>query len=1150
VHVALDWETGEVSSGLAAPLKPSFSVNGNGFVAPKDPANDYCQPTPSAKSKCWPESSGRQTVDGGKSIHALSVLGEVDWARKGRHLLKVFADGRNYGKSSGDYAFRCELSAVQDEYVFLPGDWHFYSMSFWLDESWDQVSKYSGLLMQWKMSPGFPHGALRISNLGDYKLYFRGYHLWEDDGNGKFIGYAKKAAWNDVKFFYKKSIGRDGFVLVWLNGKLVFEHKGRTLLKTTQRGYTKFGQYTEIRDERTVYYDAVEFCHTDKDYNDCLAAMGHSNLDDWIRQGQNAPTVSLTRVHDRDVTMAEPSSVTMPLGQNVSLVAQAHDFEGTKYASPGGVASVSFFAGNCSLGSVSGGDVRAGNFTLNSGLLSSHDGSHTIVAVVTDTDGNVVKSAPVTLHVGNQAPAVRIAAPADLSNVALGASVVVSAAASDADGNVASVAMFVDGDLVGSTTTTDPADSGLYTISWQAPSSSGAHTITAVATDNEGQNATTEQSVRITVGADLITATLIPTQDGTIRQSAPSTTSNWKVVEAYGKRGGENVALLKFDLANERAAQHFVRSAVLRLFTDELKNAPGRFAVHATTVKASWSEKSVNWNNAPSKSALLSSQKITEKGQYVDFDVTAHVRQHVMMDADSAPATLTFWVAGADKGYELAKFQGRRADNKNKPKLVVSTTSVVLKAPQHQQPNSDVDQPCVFPSSHPSTVSIEDVPASDGGGGGGGDVVKPAPMPTPAPAPSSSGGSGGGSTGNSGGGGGGGIDGRTGDTITPACSSNVTTLHATADTSIQEARPTAAGNWGNIEVYGKPGGNTIAALVRFNLSGISPGVEKADLKLFAVVARNTPGTISMFTAEDRSWDETILTWSTAPTRGDWVTNLTVDQLSEDRPGEGTPEGYYIVDVTTAVASRLATANNRIDNSITFWLEDLHLDYLAVKFESRRADNAKPPLLSIAASPKVCDAVVAGRFDVSVPYPRIFQQDASAKSATCKSIAVQVLRLQPTSDWVKCVFLTSGDDVSTAGDVSVKFTVVIPALAGAAEQSRVTRQILALTATEVGAAVATQMALTKGVDGAGDFQVIVEEVHEAVRGGVELLREGTNENTPSPSRSTQEGGGAAPSTSKETPTPQLSSGSSQIVSDSVVTALVAIATTTTIAAISL
>ena len=66
---------------------------------------------------------------------------------------------------------------------------------------------------------------------------------------------------NDVKFFYKKSIKSDGVVRVWLNGNLVFEHYGKNLLKTTERGYTKFGQYTEIRDERIVYYDAVEFCH-------------------------------------------------------------------------------------------------------------------------------------------------------------------------------------------------------------------------------------------------------------------------------------------------------------------------------------------------------------------------------------------------------------------------------------------------------------------------------------------------------------------------------------------------------------------------------------------------------------------------------------------------------------------------------------------------------------------------------------------------------------------------------------------------------------------------------------------------------------------------------------------------------------------------
>ena len=209
------------------------------------------------------ESTNETNVNGGRSIHSLTVE-KVSWAREGEHVLKIYADGRNYG-TNGDYAFRAELSAVQDEYVFLPGDYHLFSMSFWPDgTTWDRVTKYSGLLMQWKMSPGFPHGALRLSNMGDYKLYFRGYDLWpvgDGGGNGRQIGYARRAAWNDVKFFYKKSIKSDGVVRVWLNGNLVFEHYGKNLLKTTERGYTKFGQYTEIRDERIVYYDAVEFCH-------------------------------------------------------------------------------------------------------------------------------------------------------------------------------------------------------------------------------------------------------------------------------------------------------------------------------------------------------------------------------------------------------------------------------------------------------------------------------------------------------------------------------------------------------------------------------------------------------------------------------------------------------------------------------------------------------------------------------------------------------------------------------------------------------------------------------------------------------------------------------------------------------------------------
>ena len=117
VHVKLGWETGFVDSGLPVPLKPSFSINGDGWVPGKDPYKDYCQPNPSSNSNCWPESINETTVNGGRSIHSLTVE-KVSWAREGQHVLKIYADGRNYG-TSRDYAFRAELSAVQDQYVYV-----------------------------------------------------------------------------------------------------------------------------------------------------------------------------------------------------------------------------------------------------------------------------------------------------------------------------------------------------------------------------------------------------------------------------------------------------------------------------------------------------------------------------------------------------------------------------------------------------------------------------------------------------------------------------------------------------------------------------------------------------------------------------------------------------------------------------------------------------------------------------------------------------------------------------------------------------------------------------------------------------------------------------------------------------------------------
>jgi len=126
-------------------------------------------------------------------LHSLGVV-KVPWAREGKHVLKVQADGRNYPwpngqrRRSSTYAWRSELGAVQKEYKFENGYNMYYTMSFWPDESWDQKRKYSIVISQWKMSGDKPSAALRLSNEGDYRLTFDpgwvgGKPMWPEDSD-------------------------------------------------------------------------------------------------------------------------------------------------------------------------------------------------------------------------------------------------------------------------------------------------------------------------------------------------------------------------------------------------------------------------------------------------------------------------------------------------------------------------------------------------------------------------------------------------------------------------------------------------------------------------------------------------------------------------------------------------------------------------------------------------------------------------------------------------------------------------------------------------------------------------------------------------------------------------------------------------------
>jgi len=292
VSFVLSWETGTVDSGYQNPLKPSFSKNKDSRCPPKDPYGDDCMNGKVSTSQCWPKSIGKKYV--GNRLHYLSVE-KVSWAKHGDYVLKDYGDGKHWDRR-GDWALRSELSAVQDGYIFHEGDYQYFTMHFWLDETWDQVHKWSTLIAQWKMSSpsaSYPHAALRLSNTGDYKLWFKGggtrgtRSLWKNSGpedtvhGGRFLGVAKKRAWNQIKIFFKKSRGRDGFAKVWFNGDFVFEHYGATLLNRG-RGYTKFGMYTNIMGERIIYFDAVDFCHS-ADKKKCL---GGATLEEWVAKGR------------------------------------------------------------------------------------------------------------------------------------------------------------------------------------------------------------------------------------------------------------------------------------------------------------------------------------------------------------------------------------------------------------------------------------------------------------------------------------------------------------------------------------------------------------------------------------------------------------------------------------------------------------------------------------------------------------------------------------------------------------------------------------------------------------------------------------------------------------------------------------------------
>ena len=220
-----------------------------------------------------------------------------------------------------------------------------------------------------------------------------------------------------------------------------------------------------------------------------LRSVGTFTADDFALadstpSDRTAPAVSIT----------SPASGSI-VANTVAILANATDNVG--------VASVRFYLDGVSLGSKTSQTSTGGvlSYKWSWDTTGVANGTHTLTAVATDTSGNQATSAPVTVQIGGGdtvKPQVAITSPA--SGATVQGTVGILASATDNVG-VVSVRFYLDGVSLGSKTS-QTSTGGVLSYKWNwatAGVAAGSHTLTAVATDAAGNQATSAP-VTVTVG--------------------------------------------------------------------------------------------------------------------------------------------------------------------------------------------------------------------------------------------------------------------------------------------------------------------------------------------------------------------------------------------------------------------------------------------------------------------------------------------------------------------------------------------------------------------------------------------------------------------------------------------------------------------------
>ena len=241
-----------------------------------------------------------------------------------------------------------------------------------------------------------------------------------------------------------------------------------------------------------------------------------------------APTVALT---------APSNNAAVVQGNSITMSANASD--------DGSIARVDFFDGTTLVES----DTTAPYSVTWATSTTTATGVHSLTAVAIDNLGLQSTSQPTSVTVNatpaNTAPTVALTAPSNNAAVVQGNSITLSANASD-DGSIAKVDFFDGTTLIGSDTTAP------YSLPWatSTATTTGVHSLTAVATDNLGLQST---SAAISVTVNTTTSNPSPvllSQNKVASQSSTRSVFGVTALPSFAVDGSTNGAFLSQSLSH------------------------------------------------------------------------------------------------------------------------------------------------------------------------------------------------------------------------------------------------------------------------------------------------------------------------------------------------------------------------------------------------------------------------------------------------------------------------------------------------------------------------------------------------------------------------------------------------------------------------